>query len=558
MQVITEAPHLKLPVGIALVTSPKGELMGTVTDGDIRKALVRGVAMEERVEKIMARNPITVDEGLGIDEMLKMMTQKVKSSGRIRDQKVDKLIVVDKMNRVTNVVDFYDLWHKQEVRYKRISIVGSGHVGLTLAVVLAELGYQVTGVDINKQLVGALNQGKVPFYEKGLKPLLDFHLKESNISFTSNLKEGLSDIYIICVGTPIDSKTKEPDNSALKKATEDIGAVLKKEDLVILRSTVSVGTTRNLVKPILEKKSSLKAGIDFYLVFAPERVVEGNALEEIREIPQIIGGINKKSIQEATRVLQTIGPSVVMLDSLEEAEMIKLINNAYRDHSFAFANKMVLLCHQLNLDAVKIIKAASEGYPRNTLPLPSPGVGGYCLTKDPYILADVAKRNRISPDIFIYSRKINNAMPRFVAAKVLNFLKNNWKTEKRIKIYCMGFAFKGYPETSDMRGSIAIEVINILQQKFPGRFYICGYDAIVSKEEMSRLNIEYLDYKKGFANAHCALILNNHPEFSKIDIFNLLRTMRKPGLLFDGWHFFASKEINKVAGIKYQGLGGFD
>lgn len=555
MQTITKAPHLKLPTGITLVIDDNDRLIGTVTDGDIRRALVKGISFNETVDKIMAKDPITVDDSLAVDEMIKTMMKKVKASGRIRDYKVDKVIVTDKDKKVIDVLNFYDLWYKQEIKYKKICVIGTGYVGLTLSVVLAESGYEVLGTDTDQDILEKLNKGALSFYEKGLQPLLKLHLKEGNVKFTSCLKGKKADVYIICVGTPIDEKTNKPILDYIKKAAEDVGENLKKDDVIILRSTVPIGTTQSLILPVLEKKSSLKAGTDFYLVFAPERTVEGKALEEIKEIPQILGGINKQSAQIAARVFQTFNPSIIILDSLEEAEMAKLINNCFRDLSFAFANKIALMCEKLKLDTVKIIKAANEGYPRNPVALPSPGVGGYCLKKDSYLMAEVARKIKISDNIFLESRKINNAMPYSVATKVLKFIKTNWVQEKKLKIYIMGFAFKGYPETSDMRGSPTIDVLKILQDKLRERANFSGYDPIVKKEEIENLNVKYLPYREGFKDAHCVLIMNNNPEFEKIDLYSLLETMRKPGFLFDGWHFFFPQEIKKIKGIVYQGLG---
>lgn len=555
MHTITKAPHLKLTVGIALVIDDNERLIGTVTDGDIRRALVKGISLNETVDKIMAKDPITVDDSLTVNEMIKTVTIKVKESGRIRDYKVDKVIVTDKDKKVVDVLDFYDLWYKQEIKHKKICIIGTGYVGLTLSVVLAESGYEVLGTDTDQDIVENLNKGELSFYEKGLQPLLKLHLKEGNVKFTSFLKEKKADVYIICVGTPVDEKTNKPVFDYIKKAAEDVGEYLKKDDVIILRSTVPVGTTRSLVLPLLEKKSSLKAGTDFYLVFAPERIAEGNALEEVKEIPQILGGINKQSAQIAARVFQTFNPSIIILDSLEEAEMVKLINNTFRDLSFAFANKIALMCEKLKLDTVKIIKAANEGYPRNPVALPSPGVGGYCLKKDSYIMAEVARKIKVSDDIFLESRKINNAIPHSVAGKILKFIETNWLQEKKLKIYIMGFAFKGYPETSDMRGSPTIDVLKILQDKLRERANFSGYDPIVKKEEIENLNVKYLSYREGFKDAHCVLIMNNNPEFEKIDLYSLLETMKKPGFLFDGWHFFFPQEIKKMKSIVYQGLG---
>ncbi len=556
MEVITDAGRQRLPVGIALIVDKKNRLIGTITDGDIRKALVKGIQLDEPVDQIMAKDPITVNESLSTDEMVMTMHEKVKLSGRISDTKVDKVIVTDKDNKVVDVIDFYELWYRQEVKYKKICVVGTGHVGLTLLVVLADLGYQAMGFDINEDLVRDLNKGKVSFFEKGLAPLLKFHLREKKINFVSSLDDEDADIYIISVGTPVDDKTNKPVNTAIKSAAKIIGKKLKKEDIVILRSTVTVGTTRNVVMPILEKESSLEAGADFYLAFAPERVVEGNALEELREIPQVVGGLNKKSVQEATRILQTINPSVIALDSLEASEIVKLINNSYRDYSFAFANKIATLCDSLKLDAVKIIKGSCEGYPRNPLPLPSPGVGGYCLTKDPYLMADVFRKYNIDPSIFLQSREINESMPELVGKKVIDFVENNLKQLKRVKIYLLGFAFKGYPETSDMRGSPTIDVINYLNKEAKFSLDICGYDPVVDPKRIQDLGVKYENFKNGFKDAHCCLIMNNHPDFAKMDVFSLLELMHKPGFLFDGWQLFQPQEIKRIEGIVYQGLGG--
>lgn len=557
METITNAATRRLPVGIVLVVDDDQRLVATVTDGDIRKAIVKGIDIEEPVGKIMTKAPITVSEGLNVDEMIREVLTKVRESGRIvSDYKVNHVIVVNDDNRVLEILNFYDLWYKQEIMRKDICIVGTGHVGLTLSVVLAELGLQVTGFDINEELIREVREGRVRFFEKGLPSLLKFHLQENNIRFVNSLEGVKADTYIICVGTPVDEATQKPINDYIEQAAESLAKVLKKDDLVILRSTVSVGTTRNVVKPILERVSQLKCGFDFYLVFAPERVVEGNAIQEIREIPQVIGGINKRSVQEAMRVLQKISPAVVLLESLESAEMVKLINNTYRDYSFAFANSVALLCDQFGLDTVRLIKAANEGYPRNPIPLPSPGVGGYCLSKDPYLLASSGGNHYLSPEIFTQSRKTNQIMPRFVADKISRFIDIHWCEEKRIKIYMIGFAFKGFPETSDMRGSSAIEVMNILSQRYSARLRWCGYDPVIKPQEIEKLKVEYMPYQEGFQDAHCTLMMTNHPDFTKMDIFAFLETKKKPGLFFDGWQFFPADEIEKIKGITYQGLGG--
>ena len=164
----------------------------------------------------------------------------------------------------------------------------------------------------------------------------------------------------------------------MERVSTLVGNFLKEGDLVILRSTVPVSTCRNIVLPILEEKSKLTCGEDFHLTFAPERTIEGKALEELKSLPQIIGGYSKECVNIASNFFRYLSPHIVAVESLEEAEMIKLVNNTFRDLSFAFANELVYICDKFNLDTTKIIKDASEGYPRNKLPLPG-FVGGYCL-----------------------------------------------------------------------------------------------------------------------------------------------------------------------------------
>jgi len=146
----------------------------------------------------------------------------------------------------------------------------------------------------------------------------------------------------------------------------------------------------------------------------------------------------------------------------------------------------------------------------------------------------------------------------FVTQKIIDFIENHYSAEEKIKIYCLGLAFKGNPETSDMRCSPAVDVIRRLKSYSDRKLELCGYDAVVSREDVEALGLKYLTFKEGFQDAHCVLIMNNHYEFTKMDIFDLLLLMKKPGFIFDGWRHFSPEEIKKIKGIVYQGLGGFN
>lgn len=438
-----------------------------------------------------------------------------------------------------------------DLKNKKICVIGMGYVGLTLALAFSDLGFKVVGVENREKVLSQLRQGRAHFYEAGLEEILHRELGKG-FRFVIDLEETESDIFIVAVGTPIDFG-KKPDFSVLEEIIQKIGKVLKRGDLVILRSTVSPGTTRNFVIPILEQVSHLKAGTDFNVSFAPERTIEGRALEELRTLPQIIGGLTEECSLFTANVFRPMAPQIVMVNSLEASEMVKLANNLCRDVNFAFANELVLICDKFNIDTHEVINAANFGYPRDHIALPSPGVGGYCLTKDPYILTEAAEKNGYLPHLLTIARNINEYMPHYVVGQVEKFLSAHNKKIDETKFYILGFAFKGKPDTSDVRFSPAVDVLNILKSK--GAKNIYGHDPVVPKEIIAELGVNFSDVENGFQDADCVLIMNNHPVFSSLDILALLEKTRKPVLLFDSWKLFSPEKILKIEGVKYSNLG---
>ena len=542
MHVISDAALQGAPTGIALITDNANKLLGVVTDGDIRRSLVNNVSIDAPVKSIMVRDPITVSGGLTESEMIELVTIRV--SGRIRDVKVDHVIIVDKEGIVDDVIDFFELWKNSDLKNKTVCVVGLGFVGLTLAIILADSGFKVIGYDVMQDMVNNINNGNPPFYEKGLSSLLKFHINNGNFRAVSTLDEGFCDIYIVSVGTPVDGNHK-PDIGHIKKATIQIGKLLKKRDMVIFRSTVPVGTTRDILLPILEKESSLKGGEAFYLAFAPERTVQGKALEELRALPQIIGGLNKGSLDVASSFFSNLNTTIARMSSLEAAEMVKLVNNAYRDVTFAFVNELAITCDHWGIDPVNVINAANQGYPRNNIPVPSPGVGGSCLKKDPYIYIESVSNMGFKGGLSLCSRKINEYMSLFVFNKIDLFIKQN-KKDQNIKIFIVGFAFKGEPETSDIRDSTTVDLVAIMKNKTD--WHIFGYDPVVDKDRIGRLDVAGCSIREGFKGADCVLIMNNHRSYIDVDILGLLELVNR----------FPHKEIESVKGVFYGGLGGKD
>ncbi len=555
ISVINKAGVQKAPVGILLAVDKRFKLLGIITDGDIRRAIDRNVDISKtKIGQIMIKDPVTADYRLSHKEILRHVFREVKLKGRIRDYKVDKVVLTNSKNQVVDVLNFFEVLMHSEVKHKTISIVGMGYVGLTLALKMADAGYDVVGVEHRTEVLESLKKGKAHFHEIGLNSLLKYHLAKKEGSFfklVQNIEEYPSDIYVISVGTPLD-KNNKPNKEYITNATKQIGRVLKKGDLVVLRSTVPVGTTRRIIMPVLEKDTGLVCGKDFFLAFCPERTIEGKALEELRTLPQIIGGFDKNSQEMASNLFKNLTSTIVTVDSLESAELVKLIDNSYRDLKFAYANEIALFCDKIGVNAVKTIIAANKGYQRNSIPVPSPGVGGACLRKDPHILNVISKELGHEIKLSSFSRRINEYVPRHIAKKVFDFFEKTGKNPVTAKIFIMGFAFKGKPETSDTRDSPTIDLLNILKAKNNN---ICGYDVVVPEKEILSFGVKPVSISEGFRGADCAIMMLNSSSFSDLDIYTLLKSMKKPAMFFDGWHFFSKQEASKVKGITYEGMG---
>jgi nucleotide sugar dehydrogenase len=192
-------------------------------------------------------------------------------------------------------------------------------------------------------------------------------------TYLTSLSGPCASAYVITVGTPILRPSLQPNLEYVRSATAEVAKVLRKGDLVILRSTVPVGTTRTVVLPMLEEVSGLKVGQDFDLAFCPERTVEGRALRELRELPQIVGGFDVAGAERAARLFRRSTQTIIDVGSIESAEMLKIMDNTYRDVMFSYANQMALLCEALGLDLVPLVRAANQGYNRNSIPVPGRG-----------------------------------------------------------------------------------------------------------------------------------------------------------------------------------------
>ncbi len=547
----TKTKNTNVPPGVALVVDGDHKLFGVVTNGDIRRAFENGVTVEQPISKAMNKNPSVIKQSEQGGDLLSLIFNKMKE-GKWPKDRLERILVVDEKHRVVDMVSFYDLVSHSDVRFKHIAVVGLGYVGLTLGLTLADLGFKVKGFDTNKAVADSIRKSKPHFFEQGLDRLLKDHLNK-NFRMVDDFEGGNNaDVYFIAVGTPLDVSHK-PGLHYLEGAATTIGKILKHGDAVILRSTVPLGSTRNSVIPILEKESGMKAGDDFLVAFAPERTIEGKALEELRRLPQVIGGINRASCDLVTSIFNFMSNSTIVVDSLEAAEMVKLVNNTYRDVSFAFANEVALISQQWGIDTKQVIEAANYGYERSRVPMPSPGVGGYCLEKDPFIFIDSAKKKGYEPLLARDARRVSDMMIDFVADGIISFLKKEKKGAKNSKIALLGFAFKGKPITSDVRGSTTVILTKKLQHA--GYKNIHGYDAAARKEDIVMHDVTHAPtLQKAFAQADVIAVMNNHPEFETLDIRGFLAKTKKPVLFFDTWSLYDADEVKKVKGVTYRRL----
>ena len=433
---------------------------------------------------------------------------------------------------------------------RSVCIIGLGYVGLTLAVVMAEAGFKVYGVERNKTIVDLVNSGRAHFLEAGLDARLAVQASKQNVmAFTDLSDVPETSVYIITVGTPLSHDAKTTNLAAIEVVARAVGDRLKDGDLIILRSTVRIGVSRTVVKPILDA-----TGAKYDLAFCPERTLEGKALMELVSLPQIVGGIDDAASLRAGQVFGFLTPTIIRVSSLEVAETVKLVNNTQRDLMFAFANEIAGYCDAVGISAKEVIQSANMGYARSTLAMPGP-VGGPCLEKDPYILAEGVHECNGIAELALLGRSINENLPRDTAEYLAGLVRANGLNTEGLKVTIAGLAFKGRPETSDLRGTLAIPLIAELKAHLPGADII-GYDPACKDEELSSLGIDIVNSAEdAFDNAGVVLFQNNNPSFEKLDLNRLAQRMKSNSVIYDLWAQFDTNAIDMPQGVVYGGLG---
>ncbi len=428
---------------------------------------------------------------------------------------------------------------------RTVAVAGLGYVGLTLSVALARRGVDVLGYDREPRVVEALAAGRPHLYEpgveEGLRELLGHKLR-----VTSSLPCEPVDAAVLCVSTPVDPATGTPVLEPLRSAAKTVAKAFDPGTLVIVRSTVPIGASRSVVLPELVARWGRAR-----LAFCPERTIQGQALRELEELPQVVGGLDAESCEFAAALFARLTKRIVRVSSLEAAETVKLINNCHTDLIYSYGNEVALLAERLGLDPLELIRAANLDYPRPDLAKPG-FVGGGCLSKDPYILLTSARAKGHEPWLVSHARELNEHLPRHVARRFVELLGATRGGLEGARVLLCGFAYKGWPPTDDMRGAPVVAMLEIFRAT---GLELRGHDFMVAPAVLASLGVAPCELTAGFAGADGVLVITDHLEYAKADLPPLLSSLRKPALVYDCWRVLDEGAVRAAGQVRYAGIG---
>jgi len=416
---------------------------------------------------------------------------------------------------------------------KTVAIVGLGYVGLPLACLCSKKGYSVVGVDIDETKVEQINSGISPIDDEYIKT----NLKKGDILATTKFQEiKKAEVVIICVPTPVNEKHL-PDLSYVKNSSTSVAENLEENQVIILESTVYPGTTEEIVLPILEKTNK-----KFYLAHCPERIDPGNKKYTIEKISRVVGGVNKESTEKAAEFYEDIiEGEVIKVKSSKEAEATKIMENTFRDVNIAFINEMAKSFDKAGIDIIEVIKGASTK-PFAFMPhYPGAGVGGQCISVDPYYLIDKAINYNFDHEFLKLARKINDSMPKYTVDLLIEELNKIGKSVKGAKVGVLGLAYKG--GVDDTRESPAFEIIKLLKEK--GAELVI-YDPYIKK------NSDVDSLQKVLEKVDYLVLITDHKEFKEMNL-NLLKE-NNINLIVDGRNCLDKEKITSL-NISYKGIG---
>ncbi|HKA25796.1 MAG TPA: nucleotide sugar dehydrogenase [Gaiellaceae bacterium] len=401
-------------------------------------------------------------------------------------------------------------------RTAAIGIVGLGYAGLPLAMAFAEMGFDVTGIDLNAERVRAVQTHES--YLVDVPPERYENLDGTLSATTDYGVVGELDALTICVPTPL-SKTRTPDLNFIVSAAESVGSNISPGMLIVLQSTTHPGTTEEVVLPILEQRSGGKAGKDFFLGYAPERVDPGNATFTIKNTPKLVAGVTEECLRRTALLYEQIVDTVQPVSSPMVAETAKLHENTFRAVNIALANELALMCDRLGISPWEVIEAASSK-PFGFLPhYPGPGLGGDCIPVVPHFLAWRLREYGYSARLIEAAHEINAAMPLFVVQKISDALNDSGRPIKGSRLLLLGMAYKA--DVHDTRESPSLEIMRQLIQR-GGDVHYC--DPWVSEVELDGATHRSVEWSADeLAAADCVVVLTPHTVFSDQPLWDRAR-----------------------------------
>ena len=549
LSVLSKQVNSNYGSGFAIVVDSDGNIVGIVEDSDLRKFYHQNPSKNPRIKDVMKTNFISVSNNLNENEVISEVISQMDFRGWAKSLPV-KIIPILYNLKPVGLIDVEEIHSVIQQQKNNYVVVGLGYVGLTLALSLSALGRRVYGFDADLNRIDQLLKLKSYILEPGVDSLLKKHLNNNfhvnSKLYSVNEKPGNQNTYFICVGTPL-RLDKTPDLEPIWSVVNELLKIIKNGDVIVMRSTVPVGLGKEIVS-FIESKLNWSVGINFHYIAAPERTVEGNALREIIELPQIMSGATASCQVIGLNIFRGLANSVTPLDKIEGVELVKLIGNAYRDYAFGFSNYFIEICRRYGLDINQIIESSNRGYPRSNIPSPSPGVGGPCLSKDTYFLPRSDNDQEFSPLIAV--RNVNEKVPS-ESVKFISGIIPNLNVYKCIGI---GIAFKGVPETNDFRKSPSIDFLISLSKMVD--FIKVWDNAIINTNS----NLEFpFDTELDTYNFYA--ILNNNPK--NIDFFNkkVLTSNTDEILVFDPWRMIKPNQIiyaNRVKLVHYFSLSHYE
>lgn len=380
-----------------------------------------------------------------------------------------------------------------------VNVIGLGYIGLPTALMMASHGVEVIGTDYNKELVDTLNAGKTTFKEKGLDELFNNAIN-SGVKFTTEYQ--VTDIYIVSVPTPYDKFSKKVDACYVVEAVKDVMRVCPKGATVVIESTVSPGTIDKFVRPVIEE-NGFKIGEDINLVHAPERIIPGNMVYELLHNNRTIGADDKNIGEKIKKLYSSFCQGEIVVTDIRTAEMTKVVENTFRAVNIAFANELAKICRHDNMDVYEIIKICNM-HPRVNILQPGPGVGGHCISVDPWFLVgDYPSLAKVIDE----SMKTNDGMPDFVLNRIYEIMKENGLTDvKRVGLY--GLTYK--EDVDDMRESPTLQLLESQERHLATGLKV--YDPFITKDVVEN---QYHDLDKFLNEVDMVVVMVKHTEIKE-------------------------------------------